>query len=342
MIFGDLINAASRTNALGELRLENLAVGRDGRNRCMLSPFRSRTGRNQPSNAKFIFGPSVWLRSLIKPEPGTALAYVDWSQQEIGIAAALSGDDALQAAYLSSDPYLEFGKQAGELPADATKQSHASERERFKVCMLAVQYGMGAESLAQSLGQPEAYARELLRLHRRTYPKFWKWSQAAVDHAMLKGYLLTVFGWRVLAASDSNARSLCNFPMQANGAEMLRLACCLMTERGIRVCAPVHDAVLIEGPLDQIDDVVVQTQAAMAEASRHVLSDFELRTDAEVVKYPNRYMDARGQKMWETVCGIVADLRRSDAPEQKEGRRREAGRCAGATPPYSLINSLIR
>ena len=52
--------------------------GSDGRNRCLLSPFRSITGRNQPSNARFIFGPSCWLRSLIQPEPGRAVAYVDW------------------------------------------------------------------------------------------------------------------------------------------------------------------------------------------------------------------------------------------------------------------------
>ena len=50
--------------ALSEMRLSDLAVGRDGRNRTMLSAFRARTGRNQPSNTKFIFGPSVWLRGL--------------------------------------------------------------------------------------------------------------------------------------------------------------------------------------------------------------------------------------------------------------------------------------
>jgi hypothetical protein len=43
--------------SLSLLRLESLAVGADGRNRCLLSPFGSRTGRNQPSNAAFIFGP---------------------------------------------------------------------------------------------------------------------------------------------------------------------------------------------------------------------------------------------------------------------------------------------
>jgi len=91
-------------HTLGELRLESLAVGDDGRNRCLLSAFASRTGRNQPSNARFIFGPSVWLRGLIKPAAGMAVAYVDWEQQEFGIAVALSGDRAMADAYASGDP----------------------------------------------------------------------------------------------------------------------------------------------------------------------------------------------------------------------------------------------
>jgi hypothetical protein len=57
-------------HTLSQLKLNDLAVGRDGRNRCLLSAFRSRTGRNQPSNSAYVFGPSCWLRSLIQPEPG--------------------------------------------------------------------------------------------------------------------------------------------------------------------------------------------------------------------------------------------------------------------------------
>ena len=126
-------------SSLSELRLNDLAVGRDGRNRTILSAFRSRTGRNQPSNSKYIFGPSVWLRGLIKPPPGHGVAYVDWSQQEFGIAAALSGDLAMQAAYQSGDPYLTFAKQAGAVPVDATKETHGPQRELFKTCILGVQ-----------------------------------------------------------------------------------------------------------------------------------------------------------------------------------------------------------
>jgi hypothetical protein len=55
-------------HTLGQMRLNDLTVGVDGRNRCMLSAFRARTGRNQPSNSRFIFGPSCWLRGLISPD----------------------------------------------------------------------------------------------------------------------------------------------------------------------------------------------------------------------------------------------------------------------------------
>lgn len=295
-------------HSLSQLRLNDLSVGSDGRNRCLLSPFRARTGRNQPSNSRFIFGPSVWLRGLIRPEPGRAIAYVDWAQQEFGIAAALSGDQAMQEAYLSGDPYITFAKQARAVPDGATKQTHGDIRERFKVCALAVQFGMEARSLATSIGQPEIVGRELLQLHRRTYPEFWKWSQGAVDHAMLKGWLQTVFGWQVHIGQNSNPRSLSNFPTQANGAEMLRLACCLATERGIQVIAPVHDALLVEGPLDEIEDVVRATQDAMREASAIVLGGFALRTDASIVRYPDRYSDPRGAKMWQTVMRLLKDM----------------------------------
>jgi hypothetical protein len=288
-----------------EMRLSDLTVGRDGRNRTMLSAFRARTGRNQPSNTKFIFGPSVWLRGLIKPPPGYGVAYIDYQQQEFGIAAALSGDPLMIEAYRSGDPYLAFAKQAGAAPPDATKATHKAIRDQFKQCVLAVQYGMGAEALAQRIGQPPIRARELLRLHRETYRVFWPWSDAAVDHAMLTGSLHTVFGWRVRVPEVPNERSLRNFPMQANDAEMLRLACCFGTERGIEVCAPVHDAVLICAPLDRLEADVARMQEAMTEASRDVLSGFELGTDTHIVRYPDRYMDERGAVMWDRVMNLI-------------------------------------
>ncbi len=322
--------------ALSQMRLAELAVGVDGRNRCLLSAFRARTGRNQPSNSRFVFGPAVWLRSLIKPEPGRGLAYIDWSQQEFGIAAALSGDPTMIAAYVSGDPYLEFAKQAGAVPDTATKQTHKAERDQFKACVLAVQYGMGAESLAQRLGQPIIRARELLRLHRETYRVFWRWSDGAVDYAMLHGKLWTVFGWTVHTGNNPNPRFLRNFLMQANGAEMLRLACCTLTEAGIKVCAPIHDAVLVEAPLEFLPEIINQTQQLMSDASAVVLDGFRLRSDADIIQYPDRHHDERGTTMWDTVQSIIETLE-TCSPAPTPPVRKCNDTCAPAhTRPISL------
>src|SRR5208282_435516 len=112
--------------------------------------------------------------------------------------------------------------------------------------------------------------------HRETYRTFWRWSDAAVDCAMLHGFISTVFNWRVHVGAKINPRTFRNFPMQGNGSELLRLGCSLAVERGIEVVAPVHDALLVHAPLDRLDRDVEKTRACMAEASRVVLGGFEL------------------------------------------------------------------
>jgi DNA polymerase I len=167
-------------------------------------------------------------------------------------------------------------------PQDATKVTHKAVRDRCKAVVLGTLYGMGEETLARRIGVPTCEACELLRLHRATYPRFWAWSQGMVDSAVLTGRIQTVFGWPLHIGAEFKARSLMNFPMQANGAEMLRLACCLATERGILVCASVHDAILIEASAESIDEHVAALQACMREASRIVLGGvLELGSDRQ-------------------------------------------------------------
>ncbi len=303
-----LIPLKELRNSLSKMRLNALQVGEDGRNRYLLSAFRSKTGRNQPSNKLSIFGPASWLRYLIKPTEGNAIAYIDWSQQEFGISAALSGDEKMQEAYLSGDPYLTFAKQAGAVPLDATKKSHANERELFKGCVLAVNYGMGVNSLAKKIDQPIYEVKKLLTLHRKTYKVFWDWSDAVVTHAMLHSELTTTFGWKIAYANDPKEPAIRNFPMQANGAEMLRLAIIFATERGIKICAPVHDALLIEAPSDVIDEHVRVTKTAMSDASAVVLDGFRLETEEKIVSFPDRYEEERGEIMWKTVNKLVLEV----------------------------------
>jgi hypothetical protein len=125
---------------------------------------------------------------------------------------------------------------------------------------------------------------------------------------MLSNQLHTVFGWTINVGTNPNPRFLRNFPMQANGAEMLRMAVSVLLDEGIKVCAPIHDAVLIEAPLDELDEVISKAQVIMADVSDYILSGFRLSSDVDVIKYPERYTDERGAHLWETIIGLAADV----------------------------------
>ncbi|MDC3116094.1 DNA polymerase [Alphaproteobacteria bacterium] len=293
---------------LSEFKLNKLEVGKDGRNRTLLSPFAAKTGRNQPSTAKFIFGPAKWVRGLIKPEIGMSLAYCDWSSQEIAIAAALSGDELLWKAYESGDPYIAFAIQAGLAPSDATKETHKVIRNRCKSVVLGINYGMSAYGIAQAAEIHILDAKSLLQKHRETYKKFWSWADNNKNIGLLGLKLETCFGWPIqVEAGHVKANTFLNWPMQAHGAEMMRIACVLAVERGLKLCAPIHDALLIEAQNDQIDADVTKLKECMSEASEGVLGNGKIcQVDAEIVKYPDRYMDEQGQEMWDKIMILLA------------------------------------
>ncbi|MCH1407706.1 MAG: hypothetical protein L7V87_01630 [Verrucomicrobiales bacterium] len=113
-------------------------LGNDGQLRCMLSPFASDTGRNQPSNNCFILEASAWMRSTVAAPKGQVLAYVGYLSQELGLAAILSGDEELLRDYEAGNPYIRFAIRAGAAPEGGTKETHPSERATYKVVMLAL------------------------------------------------------------------------------------------------------------------------------------------------------------------------------------------------------------
>lgn len=311
--------------ALDMLRIADLPVGRDGRNRCLMSPFGTITGRCAPSTSKFIFSRPAWMRSLIRPQEGRALAYIDWSSQEYGIGAVLAGDAAMVADYEAGDPYLGFAKRIGMVPPNATKRTHRAERDIIKAVILGTQYGMGEQSLAIRINKPVVYARDLLRAHRSTYRKFWAWSDAAVNVALFRGRLWTRYGWQTHTryrkptsddSGDPNTRSLSNFPCQGNAADMLRLAASFIVDSGVMLDATVHDAVLVEADADDIDAAVEATRNAMNRASQLVLPGFTLRTDADVIRWPERYRDDRGAAFFDELMNRLEARQGSYHPRQ--------------------------
>ena len=152
---------------------------------------------------------------------------------------------------------------------------------------LGVLYGAGPRTVAKQGRMLPAKAKGLLRAHKRTYETFWHWRSCAIHHAMSHRELETLFGWRWHIDRDDNSRSMSNFPMQSAGGEMMRVAVCLAVERGISVCCPVHDALLIEAPIDGIEEVKTATLACMEEASASVTGGPPLRVGVDDPIYPH-------------------------------------------------------
>jgi DNA polymerase I len=106
-------------------------------------------------------------------------------------------------------------------------------------------------------------------------------------------------------------------------ADIFRLAYVWGTRHGLTLIAPVHDAVLLEAPEDRIEADVALMRELMRRASRVVLNPtaagtIELRTDAKIVRYPDRFTDPRGVELWETVLRLLAERRERMAEAEQE------------------------
>jgi hypothetical protein len=299
--------------SLSKLRLNDLAVGSDGRNRTLLGAYGTKTARNAPSNSKYAFGPAKWIRSLIAPAPGQALIHRDFCQQEVRIAAVLSGDAALLAACESGDVYLGIAQQLGFLSAAMSPDEIGAVRSLFKTVVLGIQYGLGARSLAVRAGLSMYEAAEILARLRARFRVFETYTQRVLDHAGLELEISTPFGWFMQCPPGINPRTVRNFPIQSTGAEVLHVACILAERRGIQVVAPVHDAIMAQAAVQDADAVSFELDRAMRDAAAVVLRGYELPTDVQLIRPGQRYHDKRGIAMWETVTKLVAKLESAKA-----------------------------
>src|SRR5262249_34171777 len=148
--------------SLSKLRLNDLSVGNDGRNRTPLWAYGTKTGRCAPSNSKYIFGPAKWTCFMITPALPRALVHRDFEQQEPRIAAVVSGDKALLQACEGGDLYLGIAQQLGFLRDGMNDAERKAVRALFKTVVLGIQYGLGARSLAVRAGISLSEACEIL------------------------------------------------------------------------------------------------------------------------------------------------------------------------------------
>lgn len=266
--------------------------------------FGTQTGRNAAKAKTFPLAMSSWLRAIVRPRPGHYIIGCDFSQQEVYVAAILSGDTNLLDAYKSGDVYLAFAKQAELVPADATKQTHKLERMLCKSTVLGLQFGMGHNKLKAKLKLDsgtdisDEKTAELIQAHKTTYSEYWQWVKDISKDYKDGNPLATNDGW-ILWQDNPVMTSVRNFLVQGNAASITRLAIVKAWEMNLKVMCGLHDAIYIISKNPEIDKDVLEE--IMLWATETILQEPDksfMRIDSKVLAHEETWIEEKGEKDW--------------------------------------------
>jgi hypothetical protein len=305
-------------NEAGEIewdsdKAKGLRICPDGRNRAPLFPFSTKTSRNAPGGRAFLYTNSAWMRFLVTPPERRALAYLDWSAQELRIAAALSKDPALLALCEREDPYIELAISLGLAPPGATKKTHPKSRKIGKVLTLAMLYGAGPGVLMAKTGMGRVEAVGLLRRQRESFSVFFAWSNNFAYRGLSAAPLYSPLGWRFWPRywKDGTPERTCrNYPVQSCGADIMRVAAILALEAGIAINAIVHDAFLIEAAAAKIAEVAETMRAIMMRATETVIGKV-IPVECTITRHGERLYDEDGEPSFNLLMGMLEEIERA-------------------------------
>lgn len=282
------------------------AYGSDNKVRPFYGIFGTQTGRNAAKAKTFPFAMSKWLRSLVQPPKGLYIVAADFSQQEVAVAASLSGDRNLRLAYDSGDVYLNFAIQAGMVPQDATKKTHKFERDLCKALVLGIQYGMGKVKMRHRLSYftgkeiSMEQTEELITAHKTVFESYWQWIYALSDRYD-RGYpLITPDGW-VLWQDNPIKTSVRNAPVQGASASITRQAMVDAWDINLQVMCQLHDAIYIITDNPDRDKVVLAK--VMREATEKILGRncIDIRIDFKVYSHEDLWIEEEAQIEWNKI-----------------------------------------
>ncbi len=218
------------------------------------------------------------IRRVFVPQEGYTFVDADYSQVELRILAALSGDEKLIAAYRNAvDVHTLTASEVFHVPVEEVT---SEMRRNAKAVNFGIVYGISAFGLGEGLSISRKEANEYINKYFESYPKVKEYLESSVAHAKEKGYVTTYFG-RVrpipeLKSSNFMQRSFgeriaMNSPIQGTAADIMKIAMNRVDEalQGMksRIVLQVHDELLIETAEDELDQVMTLVKDCMEHAA---------------------------------------------------------------------------
>ncbi|MEE0421465.1 MAG: DNA polymerase I [Lachnospiraceae bacterium] len=248
-------------------------IGEDGRIHSTFNQTITATGRissTEPNlqNIPIRMELGRLIRKVFIPKEGCVFVDADYSQIELRVLAHISGDETLIQAYREAkDIHRITASQVFHIPFD---QVTDLQRRNAKAVNFGIVYGISSFGLSQDLSITRKEASEYIAQYFVTYPKIKEFLDRTVEEAKREGYVSTMFGRRrpvpELRSSNFMQRSFgervaMNAPIQGTAADIIKIAMVRVNERlkaeklKSRLILQIHDELLIEAAIDELDEV---------------------------------------------------------------------------------------
>ena len=276
-------------------------VGEDDRVHAQHQQLGTDTGR-QTSRWPNLLGLDRVLRPLVVPDPGYGIGEVDWSQAEVGVAAAVYCDDELVRMFNSGDVYSAMAQHffRDELPTEDLsiagkkfKKKYKVLRSQMKTCTLGIIYGATPIGLSKTLGTTIAKAAALQDQFMSMFPSLQVGLTQTARQGAIRGYAYAVSGLkryrgRKGAVSRNERNWLINHPVQGSAATVFKAAGNrldkLYSQYDSKIIIPLHDAFIFEAPLDELDTVADLTSRIMCDTFQEYFPGLRPQVDINIFR----------------------------------------------------------
>ncbi|MGD0723297.1 MAG: DNA polymerase I [Roseiarcus sp.] len=219
------------------------------------------------------------IRRAFVATPGHALISADYSQIELRLLAHVADIGQLKKAFAEG---LDIhAMTAAEMFGVPVKDMPGEVRRRAKAINFGIIYGISAFGLANQLGIPREEAGAYIRKYFERFPGIRDYMEATKKAARADGFVRTIFGRkchypRINASNPSerafNERAAINAPIQGSAADIIRRAMIRMdgalaaARLDAQMLLQVHDELVFEAPLDQVDPTLALVARVMVDA----------------------------------------------------------------------------
>jgi DNA polymerase-1 len=216
------------------------------------------------------------IRTAFVAEKGNSLISADYSQFELRLAAALSGDKGMIEAFnKDADIHVETAAQVYNIdPKDVTK----AQRSSVKEVNFGIMYGLGPHALSQSTGMSFAEARDFISRYFEIRPKLKEYIEKTKKLAAEQGYVETILGRRRptpdvhssnFQVREAAYRAAVNMPLQGSAADIMKLAMIEVAknlDKDSKMLLQIHDSLIIETPVKNAESVGKMVKQTMEDA----------------------------------------------------------------------------